>query len=128
MSEKIDFLISAKIDFSKSEKVDFSKPEEIEKHYKSVLLLVARIIYVKFFKGPLAPYIQLFILLIIVLPSKFLIQFDKNFIVFLYWKLINNIGYDENQIIIDKKQHLLKKINKFCKTQIKSFNNKMNNK
>ncbi len=120
--------MSEKVDFSIPEKVDFSKPEEIEKHYKSVLLLVARIIYVKFFKGPLAPYLQLFILLIIVLPSKFLIQFDKNFIVFLYWKLINNIGYDENQIIIDKKQHLLKKINKFCKTQIKSFNNKMNNK
>ncbi len=103
--------------------VDFGNPESIEKHYRPILLVVARILYIKFFKGPLAPYIKMFILLILVLPSRILLKFDNNFILFIYCSLLNNVKNEETSKSNDK--YVLKKINSFCVNEIKQIEKKL---
>jgi hypothetical protein len=105
------------------ETVDFGNPESIEKHYRPILLIVARILYIKFIKGPLAPYIKMFILFVLVLPSKILLKFNNNFVLFLYFSLISNVKNEETSKSSDK--YLLKKINNFCVKEIKQIEKKI---
>jgi hypothetical protein len=114
---KIDY---ANIDYAN---IDYTNPDEIEKHYRPILLLVARIIYMKFIKGPVAPYIQAFILLILFLPSELFIKSNSNFIMFLYFKLIKSI--DLNDIKNNNEKHIIKLINRFCLKQISKINKKI---
>lgn len=105
------------------ETVDFGNPESIEKHYRPILLIVARIIYMKFINGPLAPYIKMFILFVLVLPSRILLKFNNNFVLYIYFSLISNVKNEETSKSSDK--YLLKKINRFCINEIKQIEKKI---
>jgi hypothetical protein len=122
-------LLNNLVEMSEDQQVDFTNPESIEKHYKPILLLVARIIYTNFLQGPVAPYIKMFILLIIVLPSELLVQLDNKFIIFLYYTLISEIAKEEltNKSKSNRynDQYVLKKINNFCDGKIKIIYNKL---
>lgn len=104
------------------ETVDFGNPESIEKHYRPILLIVARIIYMKFIKGPLAPYIKMFILFILVLPSKILLKFNNNFVLCMYFNLISNINNDDSN---NNDKFMLKKINNYCVKELNKVEKKI---
>jgi hypothetical protein len=96
-------------------------PESIEKNYKQILLLVARIIYTKLICGPVAPYIQGLLLFIILIPADVLIKLNNKIILLMYK---NFIVYVKNKLnLIKGKKNLIQTINDYYKTKLNSILN-----